>query len=311
LSSKPDWRKSHAHPEDSTASAESPAEIDRRSDRNGTESNAGNQECFTDMACPAADVSAFCRAVVARVIPNAFWGDENNRRTIMYWIDQFILLRRFESLNLHQVTQKVQVILISHVLARLILIVWQIACVTWLRPPGQHETAKLAKSDFQKRKELFLEFVYWLFDSFLIPLIRSNFHVTESNVHRNRLFYFRHDVWRMLTEPSLTTLKASMFEHMPTERMTRLLSMRPLGFSKIRLLPKRNGFRTIMNLKRRQQVVRNGTTSLGRSINTVMTPVFNVVTYEKVSFSSSYTILPILTFVSHFDQTYSDALYSR
>jgi telomerase reverse transcriptase len=141
----------------------------------------------------------------------------------------------------------------------------------------------LAKSDFEKRKEIFFEFAYWLFDSFLIPLIRSNFHVTESNVHRHKLFYFRHDVWRMLTEPSLSTLKASMFEPMPTERVTRLLSMRPLGFSKIRLLPKRQGFRTIMNLRRRQQVVKNGTMSLGRSINTVMTPVFNVMTYEKVS----------------------------
>jgi telomerase reverse transcriptase len=43
------------------------------------------------------------------VIPNSFWGDEHNKRIIMYWIDQFIQLRRFESLTLHQVTQKVQV----------------------------------------------------------------------------------------------------------------------------------------------------------------------------------------------------------
>jgi telomerase reverse transcriptase len=143
----------------------------------------------------------------------------------------------------------------------------------------------MAKSDFEKRKELFLELVYWLFDSFLIPLIRSNFHVTESNVHKNRLFYFRHDIWRSLTEPELMTMKANMFELMPTERMTKLLSMRPLGFSKIRLLPKAHGFRTIMNLKRRQQIIRNGTMSLGRSINTVMTPVFNVVSYERVSFT--------------------------
>lgn len=74
-----------------------------------------------------------------------------------------------------------------------------------------------------------------------------------------------------------------MFEEMPTERITKQLSARQLGFSKIRLLPKKYGFRTIMNLKRRQQVLRNGVMSLGRSINTVMTPVFNAVTYEKVS----------------------------
>ena len=189
------------------------------------------------------------------------------------------------------------------------LIDLQITTLAWLQPPGQDNNANLAKSDFEKRKELFLEFAYWLFDSFLIPLIRCNFHVTESNVHRNRLFYFRHDVWRMLTEPCLTTMKSDMFEHMETERMARLLSMRPLGFSKIRLLPKRHGFRTIMNLKRRQQVMRNGTMSLGRSINTVMTPVFNVITYEKVTTSSAFSHGLSLTLISRFNQTYSDALF--
>jgi telomerase reverse transcriptase len=61
------------------------------------------------MACSTADVSAFCRAVVARVIPNGFWGDEDNKHIIMSWIGQFVSLRRFESLTLHQVTQKIQV----------------------------------------------------------------------------------------------------------------------------------------------------------------------------------------------------------
>jgi len=141
----------------------------------------------------------------------------------------------------------------------------------------------MAKLDFDKRRELFLEFVYWVFDSFLIPLIRSNFHVTESNVHRNRLFYFRHDVWRMLAEPSLSSLKLNIFEEVPTDRATKLLSLRPLGFSQIRLLPKRTGVRLITNLKRRQQVMRNGNMMLGRSINAVMTPAFNIMNYEKVS----------------------------
>lgn len=159
----------------------------------------------------------------------------------------------------------------------------QISTLAWLRPPGQGEATKMAKSDHDKRREIFLELVYWVFDSFLIPLIRSNFHVTESNVHRNRLFYFRHDVWRMLTEPSLSNLRVNLFEEMATERATKLLSRRPLGYSKIRLLPKKTGVRLIANLKRKQQIVRNGTTVLGRSINSVMTPAFNVMTYEKVS----------------------------
>ncbi|KAI5373794.1 hypothetical protein J4E82_007473 [Alternaria postmessia] len=157
----------------------------------------------------------------------------------------------------------------------------EITKIAWLRPPGHNDDTKISNSDMSKRTEMFLEFVYWLFDSFLIPLVRTNFHVTESNAHRNRLFYFRHDVWRLLAEPALLELRTNMFEEMPTESTERLLSARQLGFSNIRLLPKRQGFRTIMNLKRRQQVMRYGTTMLGRSINAVMTPAFNAITYEK------------------------------
>ncbi|KAJ4338970.1 Telomerase reverse transcriptase [Ascochyta clinopodiicola] len=264
LSSNPAWKKPHLHKDPATAG--STGFVGRKQNHATAQADEqpSSEACFTDMACPTANVSAFCRAIVSKVIPKRFWGDDNNKRTIMHYIDQFVSLRKFETLTLHQVTQKLQ-----------------ITSLAWLHLPGQDETAKLARSDFEKRKEIFQEFVYWIFDSFLIPLIRSNFYVTESNAHRNRLFYFRHDVWRMLTEPSLSTLRLKMFEEMPTERANKLLAVRPLGFSKIRLLPKKQGIRMIMNLKRKQQVTRYGATTLQRSINAVMAPVFNAITYEK------------------------------
>ncbi|KAH9878518.1 hypothetical protein IAQ61_001790 [Plenodomus lingam] len=265
LSPKPEWRrlkKRLLNNVDATVES-SNGDHDDDSNHRGKRT-AIEQTCFTDMACHTAHVSAFCRAVIAKAIPKGFWGGDGNKRVVMYWIDQFIHLRRFESLTLHQVTQKLQ-----------------ITTLDWLSLSNGETAHKLATSDFEKRKEIFFEFIYWLFDSFLIPLIRTNFHVTESNVHRHRLFYFRHDVWRMLSEPALSTLKLHMFEEMPMESTTKLLSIRQLGFSKIRLLPKKMGFRTIMNLKRKQQVTRNGLTSFGRSINTVMAPVFHAITYEK------------------------------
>ena len=170
---------------------------------------------------------------------------------------------------------------------------------------------KMAKTDSDKRQEIFLELVYWVFDSFLIPLIRSNFYVTESNVHKNQLFYFRHDVWRMLTEPSLLTLRANMFEDMPADHAIKLLAHRQIGFSRIRLLPKSTGVRLITNLKRRQQVMRNGTMILGRSINSVMAPVFNIMNYEKVSLLCITWSVFKLTLYSHSSKTSSVPLCSQ
>lgn len=116
-----------------------------------------------------------------------------------------------------------------------------------------------------------------------MPLIRSNFYVTESSSHRNRLFYFRHDVWRRLTEPEITKLKLSVFTELKKERAETILHRRTLGPSVLRLLPKSTGVRPIINLRRRPlKKTQLGRTELGSSINSQMTPMFSVLNYEKL-----------------------------
>lgn len=140
----------------------------------------------------------------------------------------------------------------------------------------------MCQSDLRKRWEIFNEFLYYVFDSLLIPLLRANFHVTESNVHRNRIFYFRHDVWRSLAEPALSSLKLSMFEEIKLEKAVKILNARQLGFSQVRLLPKENGVRPIMNLRRRPTIKKGLKSMLGPSINSTLSPVYNILSYEKV-----------------------------
>jgi telomerase reverse transcriptase len=116
----------------------------------------------------------------------------------------------------------------------------------------------------------------------LIPLIRSNFYVTESNADRYRIFYFRHDVWRCIAEPAMASLKAKMFEEVKLDDALRILDSRHLGFSQVRLLPKGAAARPIMNLRRRA-LLRGNKKVLGPSINTVLGPVSSVLKFEKVS----------------------------
>ena len=151
----------------------------------------------------------------------------------------------------------------------------------WLVPRGIDRAARIAQTDIRKRMDILSEFLYYIFDSILIPLIRSNFHVTESNVHQNHMFYFRHDVWRLLTEPAMTKIKLNLFEDIKPPKARRLLDARPLGFSQIRLLPKATGMRPITNLRRRMTMLQNGKTVLGRSINSIMTPAFSILDFER------------------------------
>jgi telomerase reverse transcriptase len=68
---------------------------------------------FTDYATPASAVSAFCRAVLLKIIPPRFWGDGpealENRKIIMKHVDSFIKMRRFESPSLHEVCSGLKV----------------------------------------------------------------------------------------------------------------------------------------------------------------------------------------------------------
>ncbi|KAI4287710.1 MAG: hypothetical protein L6R35_003030 [Caloplaca aegaea] len=221
-----------------------------------------------DHSTPVSNVSAFCRAVLARLIPDAFWGcggaGDHNKEVTMSNVDRFVRLRRFESMTLHVVFQGLK-----------------ISSMDWLAPQHVSTDAAISFSDLNKRKELLLEFLYYLFDSILIPLIRSNFHVTESNHHKNRIFYFRHDVWKALTEPAMTRIKNTMLEEVPMMQARQLLDARSLGFSHIRLLPKDTGLRPIMNLRRRVTKLQGGKPVLGRSINSMLAPVHKMLEFER------------------------------
>lgn len=219
-------------------------------------------------ASSVAEVSAFCRNVISKVFPNKFWGTGetgySNKRGIMQNVDQFIRLRRYESLSLHDVVQE-----------------YHIHDIEWLKPPKVNTALRLSASDSAKRKELMAELLYYLFDSFLIPLIRGHFHVTESGAHRNQVFYFRHDVWKWMSEPALASLKQSMLEECNTIDVKQKLAGRALGVSQVRLLPKGQGMRPIINLRRRVQKLQHGRLVLGKSINSILNPAFSILNYEK------------------------------
>jgi telomerase reverse transcriptase len=231
-------------------------------------SNSKAGDSILAYATPTAHVSAFCRAVVKRVLPGNALGmgadGEHNLITLLGQIDRFVRMRRYESLTLHEVYQNLR-----------------INCVAWLCPLTMPSKVKVSQTDRKKRVEIFLEFLYYIFDSLLIPLIRSHFYVTESNIHRNRLFFFRHDVWRTVSEPSLTDLRFTIFQGLRASDLRQARHSRLLGYSQVRLLPKETGARPIINLRRKIIKKQNGKPVLSQNINSQLMPCFATLNYER------------------------------
>jgi telomerase reverse transcriptase len=74
------------------------------------------KKSMLEHSTPTAMVSAFCRAVLSRLLPSEFWGtgdtQAENKQAFDKNVDRFIELRRFESLSLHEVSQGLKVSLL-------------------------------------------------------------------------------------------------------------------------------------------------------------------------------------------------------
>jgi len=223
---------------------------------NGWQENAHG---ILALATPVSFVVIFCQAIVKKVFPTSLWGSRENLNVILSYIDKFIGLGRYETMTLHSVCERIV-----------------LRDAKWLSGRVEVSDDKMSLSDWTKRKELFLELLYFLFDSFLIPLLSTNFYITEAYGQRNRLYFFRHDIWTQISKPSINELQKQMFEPIAVKdsKVTRFRCVN--GAGKVRLVPKENGLRPIINLRRRVTSSSNGRIVMGKSINTAMQPAFSV-----------------------------------
>lgn len=81
----------------------------------------------------------------------------------------------------------------------------------------------------------------------MLPLLHTCFYITDSGGDTpNALLYFRHCIWTPLRRVALSDLSEGLFDA-PTDTLPNN-SPRQLSYSTLRLVPKPNGIRPIMNL---------------------------------------------------------------
>ncbi len=108
----------------------------------------------------------------------------------------------------------------------------QINALEWLPRWG------CSRSDTRKRLEILREFLYFAFDSLLIPPDPRQFLCYRNDDPSQRALYFRQDVWPIFAKPALDRFTTNVCEGVGYEEARRILQSRAAGACQIRLLPK-------------------------------------------------------------------------
>ena len=198
----------------------------------------------------------FVWTIIYRLVPLSIWGDDGNRRLGREMVHQFIQLRRYEDFNLEVYLAK-----------------FRMSQCAWIPRSS-------SPSRFEANKTMVASLLKWIVGDLVVPLLRNHFYITESAVHRNKVFYYRKPLWKQIVAADLgrdTQYVKDMFRMLPeNEALVLRENDFKLPTSQLRLLPKASGMRLIGNLS-----VRNLDTDGKRnSANFLLRPVFEVLKWE-------------------------------
>ncbi|XP_019465214.1 PREDICTED: telomerase reverse transcriptase isoform X2 [Lupinus angustifolius] len=202
--------------------------------------------------CSKSQVVSFIWAVSRSLLPSELLGTPSNWRIMRRNISKFIHLRRFEKfplkLCMHELkTSRFPFLSNKYFLNRE---------KPWVRNYMEGHSKVLHKefrnhnSDVHGIKRKLLEkWMLWYFSNLVVPLIQSNFYVTESEQGKQDIYYYQKSVWEKLTNSTIACFKDWRYCGLNDVAVHNILRGRPFGFSKLRLQPKENGVRMVANLK--------------------------------------------------------------
>lgn len=172
---------------------------------------------------PKHEIVRFLWCAFDRVIPPQLFGSSlHNRTTLKSALKRYVGLKKKE----HMCT--------SHLIRGL-----RVREIPWL-------IADTTKKVRRGQRQIMLgKMVYWLFDSFFCPLIKSFFYCTDASPSHSTIYYYHHQLWKEIKKLAVNKLVSTSFmEPIPT------LARMDVAFSHLRILPKATGVRPILVMSR-------------------------------------------------------------
>lgn len=182
----------------------------------------------------AAEVVSFLKSVLKQIFPVALWGSSLNTDHFMEHVETFVKLRRQEKMSNRMLTDGIRV-----------------TKVPWLVGNGR----SLHSHEHQQAERNLLCVARWVMLDFVLPLLKSTFHVTESEFSGKQVLYYRKPVWSMFRALAMEKFLKSQYTEISKDEARARVLEQDMGFSRLRLLPKENGVRPIAMLCKREKIL--------------------------------------------------------
>ena len=223
-----------------------------------------------NMHVPPGKVYQFIRRVFLACFKLDLFGSPLNMRILCGRIKQFLCANRFDKFSLHNCVQGIRT---NH--------------ISWLKM-NRHcrHTHRCTPEESNRRVWILASIIEWVFDRFVIDVVRHNFYVTDTAMNKNKLFLYRMDIWDEISRRAFTCLSGSLFTRLSKIEAEEVFEKRTLGYSRIRFLPKEDGVRPIVNLKRKIRSSWSTKPShpheFQPSVNSLLQNAFHVLSMESI-----------------------------
>lgn len=182
------------------------------------------------LQCPIENVSKFIRAVCRHTFPMSVWGSRRNFNLFMAALDTYVNLDRHDNFTLHQLTHR-----------------FKLKTIPWLFIGRLQDTPPQTS---------FRQFMRWVFESFVNPLLSNCFYITEGEGAGNACLHYRKPVWAQLMKRGREQMKKNFIEvslasSFSSARQSKALLPSLLKrVPSVRFVPKKSSLRAITNFRR-------------------------------------------------------------
>lgn len=207
----------------------------------------------------------FLKCICNKVVPKELWGSSENKETFFRNLAKFIRLYQAEKFTLAQMMAGIKV-----------------SSCEWLQVKKNEKKKHVPLSDSCKQLDLLSQFIWWFVTNYLMVVLKTFFYITESGIHRQRVFYYRKPIWEKIHQFGLTTFCGKFFKPLKTAEAENLLC-RPssLGFSPLRFIPKTSTVRPITNMRHCPTSKEPIVAQKQQSVNLKLQNLFEVLKFEK------------------------------